>query len=74
MLTALKSPYNSNNLSYTNRNFGDKADIWHSMKAEVAQRLIRRCIETNQTYSMISLNAASDCGQFGSYFVRNVSN
>ena len=31
---------------YAKRNLGDKAEIFHYMKAEVSWRLIRRCIET----------------------------
>jgi len=50
-----------NILHYTARNVGDKAKVLNTMKAEVAWRLIRRCMATiEQTYSMISLNTASN--------------
>ena len=38
---------------HTERNVGDKAKVLNTMNAEVAPRLIRRCMHTNQTYSMI---------------------
>ena len=39
--------------TFTERNFGYKAEILHSMKADVAQRLIRRCIETIEKFAKL---------------------
>jgi len=35
------------------RNFGNKTEILHSMKADVAYRIIRRCIETYRKFRKI---------------------
>jgi len=43
-------------IKYTDRNVEDKADILNIMKAEIASRLTKHCIETNHTIRLKSLH------------------
>jgi len=44
-ITLVDAEMNSRSLYYTGRNFEEIAEILHSMKADVASKLMRRSIE-----------------------------